>query len=53
MQEQQLASHQIKVDDDVYQELNDIGKKSETYNDIIKRLLEAYRRTQKKWLPNL
>jgi predicted CopG family antitoxin len=47
MQEQQLASHQIKVDDDVYQELNDIGKKSETYNDIIKRLLEAYRRTHK------
>jgi len=45
---QQLAMHQIKVDDEVYAELNEIGKKSETYNDIVKRLLEAYKRTLKK-----
>lgn len=38
---------QIKLNDDVYNELTSIGHKNETYNDIVKRLLEFYRRSKK------
>lgn len=47
MQKQMLA-RQIKVDDDVYEELTDLGKKNETYNDIIRRILDVYKRNIKK-----
>ena len=39
---------QIKLNDDVYSELTAIGHKNETYNDIVKRLLDLYKRSQKK-----
>jgi predicted CopG family antitoxin len=35
---------QIKLNDDVYEELTDIGRKNETYSDIVKRLLEFYKK---------
>lgn len=38
---------QIKLNDDVYAALTDIGRKNETYNDIVKRLLEFYKRGSK------
>jgi hypothetical protein len=35
----------IKVDDDVHRELGEIGKLSESYNDVIRRLIEHYIQT--------
>ena len=32
----------IVVDNDVYQRLKDLGQKGESFNDIIRRLLETY-----------
>ena len=32
----------IKVKDDTYERLTDKGKKTETYDDIIRRLLDFY-----------
>ena len=32
----------IVVDNEVYQRLKDFGQKGESFNDIIRRLLEAY-----------
>jgi hypothetical protein len=34
---------QIKVTDDVYKDLTDIGKKNETYSQIIRRLIDEHR----------
>ena len=34
---------QIKVQDDTYEELTSIGKKNETFDDIIKKCVKAYR----------
>ena|GEM_PF-4183063 len=39
---------QIKLQDDTYEELTSIGRKSETYDDIVKRLLDVYKRSIKK-----
>lgn len=33
---------QIKVTDDVYQDLTKLGKKNETYSQIIRRVLDFY-----------
>jgi predicted CopG family antitoxin len=35
----------IKVDDDVHRDLGEIGKLSESYNDVIRRLIDHYIRT--------
>jgi hypothetical protein len=35
----------IKVDDDVHRDLGEIGKLSESYNDVIRRLIEHYIQT--------
>jgi hypothetical protein len=35
----------IKVDDDVHRDLGEIGKLSESYNDVIRRLIEYYIQT--------
>ena len=35
----------IKVDDDVHRALGEIGKLSESYNDVIRRLLDHYMKT--------
>ena len=32
----------IVVDNDVYQRLKDLGRKGETFNDIVRKLLETY-----------
>ena len=34
-------THLVRVDTNVKAELDDIGKKKETYSDIIKRLLDT------------
>ena len=38
---------QIKLRDETYDELTAIGHKNETYDDIVKRLLELYKRTER------
>ncbi len=35
----------IKVDDDVHKDLGEIGKLSESYNDVIRRLIDHYIKT--------
>jgi predicted CopG family antitoxin len=35
----------IKVDDDVHRNLGEIGKLSESYNDVIRRLIDHYIKT--------
>jgi predicted CopG family antitoxin len=35
----------IKVDDDVHRNLGEIGKLSESYNDVVRRLIEHYIKT--------
>jgi predicted CopG family antitoxin len=35
----------IKVDDDLHRELGEIGKLSESYNDVIWRLVRHYEKT--------
>jgi hypothetical protein len=39
---------QIKVSDDVYQDLTGIGKKNETYSQIIRRVLDFYKQHNNK-----
>ena len=39
-----LTTKQIKVQDDTYEELTSLGKKNETYDDIIKRCIQSYKR---------
>lgn len=39
---------QIKLSDKTYERLTNIGKKNETYDDIVSRLLDMYDRTLKK-----
>ena len=35
---------QIKIQDYTYKELTSLGKKNETYDDIIKRCIESHKR---------
>ena len=35
---------QIKVQDNTYDELTSLGKKNETYDDIIRKLIDVYRK---------
>jgi len=37
-----LDGKTIKVTDDVHQKLTELGKKSETYSEIISRLIDFY-----------
>lgn len=37
----------IKVKKETYQELTDLGKKNQTYDQIIQELLKSYRETGK------
>ena len=39
---------QIKLRDDTYDELTAIGYKNETYDDIVRRLLDSYKKSMKK-----
>jgi predicted CopG family antitoxin len=36
----------IKVSDDVHYDLGELGKLSESYNDVIKRLIDHYKKTK-------
>lgn len=38
---------QIKVQDQTYEELTTLGKKNETYDDIIRKCIHAYKRGTK------
>jgi predicted CopG family antitoxin len=35
---------QIKIQDDTYEELTDLRKKNETYDQIIRKCIESYKR---------
>jgi predicted CopG family antitoxin len=35
--------HQIKVSEDVYNDLTELGRKNETYSQIIRRLIDEHR----------
>lgn len=35
---------QIKIQDDTYEQLTDLGTKRETYDDIIKKCIASYKR---------
>lgn len=37
----------IKISDEVHKSLIEIGGKAETFDDVIKRLVEFYRKSQK------
>jgi predicted CopG family antitoxin len=38
---------QIKVQDNTYRELKDLGKKGDTYDDIIQKCIQAYKKANK------
>ena len=38
---------QIKVKDETYDELTSLGKKNETYDDIIQKCIQAYKKVNK------
>jgi predicted CopG family antitoxin len=38
---------QIKVKDETYEELTSLGKKNETYDDIIQKCIQAYKKVNK------
>ncbi|MGC2596861.1 MAG: hypothetical protein WA395_01865 [Nitrososphaeraceae archaeon] len=38
---------QIKVKDETYDELTSLGKKNETYDDIIQKCIQGYKKVNK------
>jgi predicted CopG family antitoxin len=46
-QEQQDMSKMIRIDDDVHAELGELGKKNESYNDVVKKCISAYKKLNK------
>ena len=43
-----LLPKQIKLRDNTYDELTAIGHKNDTYDDIVRRLLDTYKKSMKK-----
>jgi predicted CopG family antitoxin len=43
-----VVAKQIKVQDDTYDELTNLGGKKETYDDIIKKCIAAYKKSVSK-----
>ena len=41
-------ARQIKIQDDAYNELSELGEKNETFDDIIKKCVKAYKEKGKK-----
>ena len=41
-------ARQIKVQNDTYNELSELGEKNETFDDIIKKCVKAYKEKGKK-----
>ena len=37
----------VKLEDDIHKELGNLGKTSETYNDVIRRLIKHWKDTHK------
>jgi predicted CopG family antitoxin len=46
MSKTELAK-QIKIKDDTYEELTELGRKNETYDAIIKKCMQAYKKLNK------
>jgi predicted CopG family antitoxin len=44
---QQEMAKMIRIDDHVHKELTELGKKGESYSDLIKRLVEFYKKEMK------
>ena len=45
---EEVEQHEVKLvrlEDDVHKELTELGKKSESYSDLIKRLIEHYKKS--------
>ena len=38
-----MMTKTVKLDDDVHNELGDLGKLGETYNDVIRRLIKHWK----------
>jgi predicted CopG family antitoxin len=38
-----IVPKQIKVKDETYEELTDLGKKNQTYDDVIRMLIKFYK----------
>lgn len=43
----EMMTKNIKVSDDVHHDLGELGKLSESYNDVIRRLIDHYKNSQK------
>lgn len=41
------VARQIKVQDNTYEELTSLGKKNETYDEIIQKCIQAYKKMNK------
>jgi predicted CopG family antitoxin len=41
----------VKLSEDVHRELGEMGKLSESYNDVIRRLIDHYKKTKGKSAP--
>ena len=41
-------ARQIKIQDDTYNELSELGEKNETFDDIIKKCVKAYKEKEGK-----
>ncbi|MGH9984429.1 MAG: DUF7557 family protein [Nitrososphaeraceae archaeon] len=39
---------QVKLSDETYRELTELGKKNETYDGIVKRLIDSYKKSLKR-----
>jgi predicted CopG family antitoxin len=37
----------VRLDDDVHDQLTNLDKKNESYSDVVKRLIESYKRGHK------
>jgi predicted CopG family antitoxin len=43
-----VVVRQIKIKDETYEELRDIGKMGESFDAVIRKILDHYKRTTKK-----
>ena len=43
-QHQEMTGKIVRIDNDVHAELTELGKKNESYSNVIKRLVEFYKK---------
>lgn len=48
MSSSSVVTKLVKLKDDTYEELTNLAKKNETYDDIIKKCIQAYKKEIKK-----